>query len=102
MYLRPRMLDNGTIVFPSGGGVIPESIPGYTRDPGNCAVFHPEFPPCEMREHTKKTGKCGATYYIWSCLKESAPTTFYYCCRCKGVRAGTLEDVTKLIGELER
>lgn len=66
--MRPRVLDNGQVIYPVRGNPPPD-MPGYVRDPGNPYVFIPIWPPCKFRGVGERTCDCPA----------DIPLKFYTC-----------------------
>lgn len=63
----PRIMDDGTLVYPKKGD--PPTVPlGYFPEPGNPYTLFPELPECSFRgKGINRTACCGESWF-YTCL----------------------------------
>jgi len=72
-YIRPRILEDGTVIYPRRGWEPPPPIPGYTRKSrnpksGDAWIFLPDWNFCEHRkEFTVQREGCRCETLIYRC-----------------------------------
>ncbi len=76
-YIRPRILDCGTVIYPKRGWEPPPLIPGYSRKSNNphsadAWIFIPDWDCCEYRkEFIVQRGVCRCEVLIHKCQHKS-------------------------------
>lgn len=72
-FARPRLMPDGSFVYPKKGFEPPPPMAGYTRDPGNHWRFIPQWLPCKDRISTLQMKKCGAYDMLMVCNSQDCP-----------------------------
>ena len=84
--IRPRLLEDGSIAYPSKGWEPPPDIEGYRRKPGDPWIFEPTWKQCEHRKQKEvKRLACGCITYEHFCGLDGELATRLKCETCRHI-----------------
>lgn len=97
---RPRILADGTMVYPSRGWQLPPVPSGDRRKSEDLRsadtwIFIPTIPRCGYREHQVESSPCGACKITYFCSLEGRRTRVVTACITCGKRSDGLQTLSR-------